>query len=49
MGRHSDSLTIHRITPDDEGVYYCIARKKHGIRVRSNNASVKVDGKELPM
>ena len=43
-GRHNDTLTIHRVTPHDEGMYYCIANKS-GISVQSNNASVQVDGK----
>ena len=44
-GRHNDTLIIHRATPHDDGVYYCTARKE-GIVVTSNNASVRVDGKE---
>jgi len=45
-GRHSNTLTIHRATPHDEGMYYCIA-KKSGISIQSNNASIKVDGEKL--
>ena len=45
-GRHTDTLTIHRATPHDEGMYYCTARKS-GIRVNSGNASIEVDGKNL--
>ena len=44
LGQHSDTLTIHRVTPHDEGLYYCIANKS-GISVQSNNASIQVDGK----
>ena len=44
LGQYSDTLTIHRVTPHDEGTYYCIASKS-GISVQSNNASVQVDGK----
>ena len=44
-GRHNYTLTIHRVTPHDEGMYYCTA-KKSGIRVKSNNALVQVDGKD---
>ena len=44
--RHNDTFTIHRTTPHDEGIYYCVA-KKNGIHVRSNNALVQIDGKEL--
>ena len=46
QGRHNDTFTIHRATPHDEGMYYCVA-KKNGIHVRSNNALVQIDGKEL--
>ena len=46
QGRHNDTFTIHRVTPHNEGTYYCVA-KKHGIIVRSNDALIKVDGKEL--
>ena len=44
LGQYSDTLTIHRVTPHDEGMYYCIASKSE-ISVQSNNASVQVDGK----
>ena len=43
-GQHSNSFTIHKATPPDEGKYYCVATKS-GIIVESNNASVVVDGK----
>ena len=45
-GQQSDTFTINRVTPDDEGMYYCVARK-NGISVTSNNATIVVDGKEL--
>ena len=45
-GRHSDTLSLIRTTPHDEGVYYCIARKLE-IIVKSDNASIKVDGMKL--
>ena len=45
-GRHNDTFTIHRVTPHNQGTYYCVARK-HGIIVRSTNALIEVDGKEL--
>ena len=46
QGRHNNTFTIHRITPDNEGTYYCVV-KKHGIIARSNNAFIAVDGKEF--
>ena len=45
-GRHNDTFTIHRVTPHDQGTYYCVARK-HGIIVKSTYALIEVDGKEL--
>ena len=45
QGRHNDTFTIHRATPRDEGMYYCVA-KKSGIHVRSNSALLQVDGKK---
>jgi len=44
-GHHNDTLTIHRATPHDEGMYYCIAKKSR-ISIQSNNVSIKVDGKK---
>ena len=43
-GRHNDTFTIRRVTPHDQGTYYCVARK-HGIVVRSTYALIEVDGK----
>ena len=43
-GRHNDTLTIQRTTPHDEGMYYCVVRKE-GIRVKSTNALITVNGK----
>ena len=45
-GRRNDTFTIHRVTPHNEGTYYCVA-KKSGISVKSNNALVQVDGKKI--
>ena len=47
-GQNSDTLTIHRATPHDEGLYYCTARK-NGTSVTSNTGSVQVDGKDLSL
>ena len=43
-GRNSNSLTIRRVTPRDEGMYYCVAGKE-GISVESDRAVLRVDGK----
>ena len=45
-GRHSNAFTIRKITPDNEGTYYCVV-KKHRIIARSNNAFIAVEGKEF--
>ena len=42
-GQNSNTLTITRATPPDEGRYYCMANKE-GISVESNRARVTVDG-----
>jgi len=42
---NTNTLTIVKATPYDEGVYYCMASKE-GIIVESDRAIVKVDGKE---
>jgi len=44
-GHHSNTLTILRATPHDEGMYYCIAKKSR-INIQSNNALIKVDGEK---
>ena len=44
QGQNSNTLTIPRLTPYDEGMYYCIATKNK-IIVQSNRALVRVDGK----
>ena len=44
-GQNSNTLTIPRATPPDEGMYYCMASKE-GISVESNRARVRVDGEE---
>ena len=46
QGRHNDTFTIHRVTPHNQATYYCVARKD-GIIVRSSDASVQVDGKNV--
>ena len=46
QGRHDGTFTIHRVTPHNQGAYYCVANK-HGIIVRSDDAFIGVDGKEL--
>ena len=45
-GQHNNTFTIHRVTPNNQGTYYCIANK-HGIVVKSSDASVQVDGKNV--
>ena len=45
-GKHSDTLTIHKATPHDEGMYYCKA-KKSKVSTESSRAVVKIDGKDL--
>ena len=42
-GQNSNTLTITRATPPDEGRYFCMANKE-GISVGSNRARVRVDG-----
>ena len=42
-GQYNDTLIIHSVTPYDEGMYYCAA-KKNGISVKSNIALVTVQG-----
>ena len=44
-GQNSNTLTIPRATPPDEGIYYCMASKE-GISVESNRARVIVDGEK---
>ena len=44
-GRHNSTLVIRRAGPHDGGLYYCTIRKE-GIVVRSDNALVRVNGKE---
>ncbi|XP_065918202.1 receptor-type tyrosine-protein phosphatase S-like isoform X7 [Dysidea avara] len=41
-GQNSNTLTITRATPPDEGRYYCMASKE-GISVESNRTRVRVD------
>ena len=42
-GQNSSILTIHRITPADEGEYYCMATQ-YGHCAESNNIKVIVEG-----
>ena len=44
-GQNSNTLTITRATPPDEGMYYCMANKE-GISVESSRARVRVDGEK---
>ena len=46
IGQNTNTFTIPRIIPHDEGMYYCIASKE-SVRVESNRALIRVDGKEL--
>ena len=45
-GQNTDTLTIHRVVPADEGEYYCMATQ-HGHCAVSNNIMVTVEGKEI--
>ena len=45
-GQDSNTLTIPRATPSDEGSYYCRA-SKDGVSVRSDETIVRVDGKRF--
>ena len=42
-GRHTNTLTITRVVPPDEGMYYCIATNDGG-STSSRSASLTVDG-----
>jgi len=46
IGQNSNTFTIPRAIPHDEGMYYCIATKQE-ISVESNRAVVRVNGKKL--
>ena len=43
-GQNTNTLTITRAIPPDEGMYYCIATNDGG-STSSRNASLTVDGK----
>ena len=43
--QNSNTLTISRVIPPDEGMYYCMANKD-GISVESSRARVRVDGED---
>ena len=45
-GQNTDTLTIHRVVPADEGMYYCMATQ-FGHCAVSNNVMVTVEGKEM--
>ena len=45
QGQNSNTFIIPRVTPHDEGMYYCVATKE-GVVVESNRATVRVDGEE---
>ena len=44
--QNSNTLTITRATPPDEGMYYCMASKEE-ISVESSRAGLTVDGKQF--
>ena len=46
IGQNNSTLTIPRITPYDNGMYYCMA-KRNEISVESNRAVIRINGKEL--
>ena len=43
QGQSSNTFIIPRVTPHDEGMYFCVATKV-GVIVESNRATVRVDG-----
>ena len=43
IGKNNSTLTIPRITPYDNGMYYCVA-KWNKISVESNKAIISVNG-----
>ena len=45
IGQNNNTLTIPRATPDDVGMYYCIAKRKD-IIVQSDKAVVSVNGRD---
>ena len=45
-GQNTDTLTIHRVFPADEGEYYCMATQ-FGHCAVSNNVMVMVESKEI--
>ena len=45
QGENRSTFTIHRATPHDQGMYYCMV-KKSAISVKSDNALVQINGKE---
>ena len=45
-GQNSHKLTIVKATPNDQGMYYCMASKEN-IRVKSMRAILNVNGKRI--
>ena len=45
-GQNSNTLTIRRATPPDEGMYFCVASKE-GTSVESNRATLTIDGERI--
>ena len=45
-GQNTNTLTIHRVVPADEGEYYCMATQ-FGHCARSDNVMVIVESKEI--
>ena len=45
QGKNRSAFTIHRATPHDQGMYYCVVMKST-ISVKSDNALVQINGKE---
>ena len=46
-GENTDTLTIHRVVPADEGEYYCMATQFVHHCARSDNIVVAVESKRL--
>ena len=45
VGQNSNTFTIPRVTPHDEGAYYCMA-KKENFSMKSSKAVVRIDGED---
>lgn len=46
QGQNSNTFSIPRITPHDDGMYYCVATINN-IIAESNRATVRADGEKL--